>query len=240
MNIPFVREWGSWIVFLSSSIIGVLIGIKTSPLSIDFKNIFLLLIGMSIIMNVKAPLSSIIKSKDIYNLNLIWAILYLLTGSLIILFLILGTRPVLQLSFIIILIIVYFLLVSITREHFLLSELIAFAIITSSSYVMYYYITGDPEFRLYIAVLLYFSASVFKVRMRLRMNAFYRILMVSYCTFCAFIYSLLSISLIPLIPLVENILSSITLKRYSLRHTGYIESIKGVIFIVLIVLLWSY
>lgn len=238
MNIPFVKEWGSWIVFLSSSIIGMLIGFKSSLLFINFENIFLLLLGMAIIINAKAPISSLIKTRDIYNSNLIWTFIFILTGSLIIFFLMFETRSIMQLSFIVILIVIYFLLIIITREHFILSELIAFSIITSSSYVMYYYITGDSGFKLYIGVLLFFAASVFKVRMRLKMDVFHRVLMILYCVLCVFIYSLLSISLIPLIPLLENISLSIHPQKYSLKYTGYMELIKSIVFMVIFTLLY--
>jgi len=235
MNIPFVKEWGSWIVFLSSAITGMLIGLKDST-SIHFKNIFLLLLGMSIIMNAKTPISSIIKAKSIYNSNTIWAGIFILIGSSIIFFLMFKRRSIVQLSFIVILIVTYLLLIIITREHFILSELIAFAIITSSSYVMYYYITGDSGLKLYSGVLLFFTASVFKVRMRLKMNVFHRALMILYCILCVSVYSLLSISIIPLIPLLENISLSIYPQKYSLKYTGYMELIKSVVFVVIFTL----
>ena len=136
------------------------------------------------------------------------------------------------------LIISYIIILSLGREHHILAELNGFALLTLSSPIVYFVISGDVSLRLYIAVMLFFAAGVFKVRVRLKKNLFYRRVMIIYCSSVFLVFYLLAIPVILLLPLIENIISVTLMREERLRTTGYTEMVKGIAFIILIAYFW--
>ena len=89
-----------------------------------------------------------------------------------------------------------------------------------------------------IAVTLFFAAGVFKVRVRLKKNFFYRRAMVIYCAAALLVFFALAIPVILLLPLIENIISVILMREERLKTTGYTELVKGLAFIILVANFW--
>ncbi|HDH34349.1 MAG TPA: hypothetical protein ENG88_02715, partial [Nitrospirae bacterium] len=237
---PFVKEWGSWAVFIYSCSTGLVAGLLTQPwlngngFSI---NTLATILGLTFLVNSKAPLTSFLRAGENRKEHLGWLLFFGLTGlALLIPFLIDGPL-ILLISFL--LVAIYLIFVSSGKEHYLLAELNGFALLTLSAPIVYFVITGDVSWKLYAAVLTFFSAGVLKVRVRLKKTVPYRILMVLYCAAAPFFFYCVNIPVILLLPLSENIISVILMREERLRTTGNIELIKGAVFLILAGFFWQ-
>jgi hypothetical protein len=238
MKIPVVKEWGSWAVFSSSCLAGLITGLKTRPWLTDrpFAAVTALTIsGLAFLINSKYPLASALRSKGKKE-HVLWFLFFALTGfALLTPFLIEGIKTF---QFFAILIASYIVLLSSGKEHHLAAELNGFALLTISAPVVYFAVTGEMSWKLYIAVTVFFSAGVFKVRLRLRRTPLMRIVMILYCIAAAVIFYALAISVLILLPFLENIMTSLWMREERLRTTGNMELLKSVIFIILVGLFW--
>jgi hypothetical protein len=104
---------------------------------------------------------------------------------------------------------------------------------------VFFTVTSELSLKLYAAVLLFFGAGIFKVRVRIRKTLKYRWIMVLYCALAVIIYYLFDIPIIILLPLIENIVAVVLMREEKLRTTGYTELIKGIVFVVLIGFFWK-
>ncbi len=250
MKIPIVKEYGSWAVFGSSFLAALFAGLMTRPWESgrEFIGItFMTIIGMAFLINAKVPFSSLLRAGaftassepetvDKYREHICWFLIFLVSGLLLMVpFLMDAFRYFAGFS---ILVISYTILMSKGKEHHLLAEINGFALLTVSAPVIYFTVTGDVSMRLYAAVLIFFTAGVLKVRVRIRKSTAYRITMICYCGGALAVYYLLQIPLILLSPLIENILSAIRLRDEKLQTVGDIELAKGIIFIILTGMYW--
>ena len=239
MKIPLVKEWGSWVVYISSLSAALITGLLTHPWQTgrDFSvKTFLTVSGLTFLINSKNPLASTLRTRGQQKEHVLWFLFFSLTGLVLLVpFLIEGIKSFLIFS---ILILSYVILLLFGKEHHIFTELNGFALLTLSTPVVYFAITGEMSLKLYLAVFIYFAAGVFKVRVRLKRTLFYRIIMVMYCAAALAVFYLLGLSVILLLPLIENIMSVILMREEKLKVTGYTELIKGVVFIVLIGLFW--
>jgi hypothetical protein len=251
MKIPIVKEYGSWAVFGSSLLAALFAGLMTRPWDSgpEFSGTTLMtILGMTFLINAKVPFSSLLRSKaftesgesatGIQNKeNLYWFLIFLFAGlALLTPFLIDGFRYFAGFT---VLVATYSLLMFKGKEHHLLAEINGFALLTLSAPITYFTVTGDISMRLYAAVLLFFVAAVFKVRIRIKKTAIYRVAMICYCAASAIMFYLLEISLILLMPLLENVVSAIWMREEKLKTVGDIELAKGIFFIVLTGLFWK-
>jgi hypothetical protein len=239
MKIPIVKEWGSWAVFSSSCLAGLITGLKTRPWlsGRDFTNVTALTIaGLVFLVNSKNPLASALRSGgEIRHVR--WFLFFALSGfALLIPFLTEGTKAF---QFFALLVVSYIVLLYSGKEHHLAAELNGFAILTVSAPVVYFAVTGEMSWKLYLAVTVFFSAGVFKVRLRLRKTLLYRLVMIFYCITSAALFYYMNISLLILLPFLENIVTAFWLREEKLRATGYIELTKGIVFLILIGLFWN-
>ncbi len=239
MKIPFVKEWGSWAVFVSSCIAALVAGFLDRPWDTgrdsDALTVFTIM-GLAFLINSKNPLAAVIRSKGKNKEHVGWFLFFSIAGLLQLLpFLIQGFGEFWPFS---LLLISYSLLLSKGKEHHLIAELNGFAMLTLSAPVVYYAFTGDMSLKLYAAVLIFFAAGVFKVRVRLRQTLFYRWLMVLYCAAACAVFYMLHISVIMLLPFIENIATAVWMREEKLKTTGYTELVKGIVFIVLIGFFW--
>ncbi len=237
MKIPIVKEWGSWIVFSSSCLAGLIAGLLTQPwLKRDFTPITVLtILGLTFLINSKNPLSLALRVKEKKE-HIMWFLSFMLTGTALLLpFLIEGVKTFLPF---VVLILSYVVLLSIGEEHHIMSELNGFALLTIAAPIVYFTVTGDMSWKIYFAVTIYFAAGVFKVKLRLKKTFFFRCIMILYCIIAALFFYIMKISLLLLIPLSENILAAIWLRDERLRTTGNIEFIKSVLFILFIGIFW--
>ena len=240
MKIPIVKEWGSWAVFSSSCLTGLIAGLKTQPWlsGRDYTNVTALTIaGLVFLINSKNPLASAFRSGgEIRHVR--WFLFFTLTGlALLIPFLTVGIEAF---QFFALLVLSYFVLLYSGKEHHLAAELNGFALLTITAPVVYFAVTGEMSWKLYFAVTVFFSAGVFKVRLRLRKTPLFRLVMIIYCKIAAVIFYFIDVSVLILLPFLENIVTALWLREEKLSTTGYTELAKGIFFIVLTGLFWRH
>jgi len=251
MKIPIVKEYGSWAVFGSSFLAALFAGLMTRPWNSgrEFSvTTFMTTLGLILLINAKVPFSALLRAKSFTasgesetgnrnKENICWFLIFLFAGlGLLMPFLIDGFRYFVGFSS---LVISYSILMAKGREHHLIAEINGFALLTLSAPIIFFTVTGDISMRLYLAVLIFFVAGVFKVRVRIKKTSLYRGSMICYCIAAVAVFHFINISLILLVPLLENIISAIWMREEKLKTVGDIELAKGIIFIVLTGFFWK-
>jgi len=240
MKIPVVREWGSWAVFCSSSLAALVAGLLTRPWNTgrDFSNITLLtFLGLAFLINSKNPLASVFRTRGNNREHVSWFLFFSAAGLVLLIpFFRDGAS---SFSMFLILVLSYGALLYRGKEHSLLTEYNGFALLTLAAPIIYFTVTGLLSLKLYAAVLLFFGAGVFKVRVRTRKSLKYRWIMALYCALAVVLYAIMNISVIILLPFIENLVSVIVMREEKLRTTGYTELIKGIIFVIFIGFFWK-
>jgi hypothetical protein len=168
MKIPVVKEWGSWAVFFSSCLAGLITGLKTQPwlAGRDFTKVTALtILGSVFLINSKNPLSSAIRSKEKKE-HILWFLFFTLAGLVFLIpFL---TEGIKTFQIFAILIASYIILLSSGNEHHLAAELNGFALLTISAPIVYFAVTGEMSWKSVSCCYLFLQGGVFKVRLRLR------------------------------------------------------------------------
>ncbi len=239
MKIPFVKEWGSWVVFGASCLAGFIAGMLMKPWEYGREfaaQTALTVAGLSFLINSKNPLNLALRSKGSKREYMCW-FLFFIVGGLVLLYPFL-TEGITGFYMFSVLIASYAALLFLGKEHSLVTELNGFALLTLSAPVVYFSVTGQVLLKLYAVVLIYFVAGVLKVRVRVKKSFTYRAVMVLYCAGAVTAYHLMNVSSVLALPMIENIVSSVWLRDEKLRTTGNIELIKSIVFIVLIGLYW--
>jgi hypothetical protein len=231
VRIPVVKEHGSWVVFILSAIIAIIAGIETSKDPIPYYKLSLTISGLALLINSKKPLASALRGTMERTSNIYWFLIFSISGLLMLVpFLIDG---IMVFSIFIPLIALYTVLLYMGKEHSLISELTGFSLLCITAPAVYFVLTGELSLRLYLMVLLFFAAGIFKVRLRMRKRPLDRIVMILYCLGVFMIFRYLDLSTIILIPLSENTITALWIREEGLKTTGQIELFKGVVFVLL-------
>lgn len=127
----------------------------------------------------------------------------------------------------------YLLLNRFAGEHAISTEVSGFAFLATAALVSRLFSSGQVDNRLYLAVALFFTAGVFKVRVQLRKGVLDRTLMAGYLAFTLAAYYAIGAPLIVLLPLAENLVFAVILYKATLRVTGWTEVLKGICFLLL-------
>jgi len=128
---------------------------------------------------------------------------------------------------------VYLLCLKFLGEHSLLTEISGFVLLSLSALLAKLAVTGVIDPALFATVAIFFTAGIFKVRIQLRKGILYRVLMFIYLG-CAFaVYLLIHTPVLVLLPLIDNLIFAVTLYHLKLRMTGWLEVLKGVVFLLL-------
>lgn len=130
----------------------------------------------------------------------------------------------------------YLLMNRLAGEHFVLTELLGFSLISLAAVLAKFLVTGGIDVRLFIAVALYFGAGVFKVKVLLRKRIEDRIYSALYVLFSAYAYHGFHIPLLILLPLIDNLAVALSPYKVKLQTTGWIEVAKSLLFLALMVL----
>ena len=187
-------------------------------------------------VNSKRPLTSLLRRDDNRREDLIWFLIFGLSGlALLMPFVQDGLKTFIIFSP---LLIFYFIYLYHGREHDLAAEFLGFALLTLSAPVIYFVLTGTLSFRLYLVVFVFFAAGILKVRTSMKKTSLYRSSMIIYCAVSPVLFIMLSVSPYLLLPLSENVISSVMNREERLRTVGNIELVKGVIFVLLLLLYW--
>ncbi len=127
----------------------------------------------------------------------------------------------------------YLLMNRFAGEHFVVTEVLGFCLISLAAVLAKFTVTGGVDVRLFVAAAFYFSAGVFKVKVLLLKKTRDRIIMLLYIVLAALVYRGYHIAFVVLLPLLDNLIAAVTLYRVKLKTTGWIEVSKGVLFLVL-------
>ncbi len=220
----FLREYGSWSVLIIAFLTGL---IASRGLTWQAVPVFL---ALCLLINSKQAFTKWIREKGIRP-----ALIFL--GQLVVAAVILiavfgGDVP--QLLPLLVFPAAYLLMNRFAGEHFILTEVLGFALISLAAVLAKFSVTGGVDVRLFVAVAFYFAAGVFKVKTLLFKKTHNRVLMILYVALAAFVYRGFHISLIILLPLADNLVAAALLYKVKLRTTGWIEVIKSLLFFVLI------
>jgi len=125
----------------------------------------------------------------------------------------------------------YFVANRLAGEHFVLTEVLGFILISLATVLAKFLITGGLDVRLFVAVALYFAAGVFKVKVLLLKRTRERVYMVLYLFFSVLMYRGYHVLLIILLPLVDNLVVAVAPYKVKLQTTGWIEVGKSLLFL---------
>jgi YwiC-like protein len=117
----------------------------------------------------------------------------------------------------------------IAGEHFILTEMLGFALISLAAVLAKFLLTGGLDVRLFLGVALYFTAGVFKVKTLLLRKTKDRVLGSLYILFSVYVYFRMHIPLIILLPLVDNFIVTLNPYKVKLKTTGWIEVAKSLV-----------
>jgi hypothetical protein len=129
----------------------------------------------------------------------------------------------------------YFLMRWFSGEHFIVTELLGFVVLSLAAVIVKFVLFGGVDVRLFVAVAFYFMAGVFKVKALLSDRARDRIASLLYVPVALVAYRGMHVPLIILLPLFDNLVSAIVPYKLTLQATGWIEVGKSVLFLWLMI-----
>jgi len=125
----------------------------------------------------------------------------------------------------------YLVMNKMAGEHFILTEVLGFALLSLAAVLVKFLLTDGLDIRLFLGVALYFTANVFKVKTMLLRKMQYRVLTVLSAVFAVFVYQRMNIPVIILLPLVDNLIAAATLYKVKLQTIGWMEVVKSLTFL---------
>ena len=219
----FLKEYGSWSVLIIAFLTGL---VASRGFTWQTVPVFL---ALCLLINSKQALTKWMREKGSRPALIFLGQLVVATAILIAVF----GEDVPQLMPLLVFPAAYLLMSGFAGEHFILTEVLGFALISLAAVLAKFAVTGGVDVRLFVAVALYFTAGVFKVKTLLLKKTRDRVLAVLYVVFAALVYRGFHVSLIILLPLIDNIVAAATLYKVKLRTTGWIEVSKSVLFLIL-------
>ncbi len=220
----FLKEYGSWSVLIIAFLTGL---IASRGFVWQAVPVFL---ALALLINSKLSFTKWIRGKGAMEA------LFIFLGHLVaatIIFLLIFGDSIPQLLPLLVFPIAYIVMNRFAGEHFILTEVLGFALISLAAVLAKFTVTGGVDVRLFIAVALYFTAGVFKIKSLLLKKTRDRIYTVLYVLLAALLYRGYHVSLIILVPLVDNIVAAVLLYKVKLQTTGWIEVSKSILFLVL-------
>lgn len=223
----FLKEYGAWSVLIVSYLIGVGVSHTFSWRVIP------LFLALALLINTKpAYMRWVRRSDDAGKALAVFLGQIIIAG---ILFLVIFRNDIITLLPLLIFPAVYLLLNKLAGEHFILTELMGFVLISLAAVLAKFLLVGGLDVRLFVGMAFYFTAGVFKVKTLLLKKTKDRIFMVLHVLFSIFAYRGMHIPLIILLPLIDNLVVAATLYRVKLQTTGWIEVVKSLVFLFLFV-----
>jgi hypothetical protein len=222
----FLKEYGSWSVLIVAFLTGIGVSKDFTWAEIP------LFLALGLLINSKQALMKWLR-KTADRTSLLIFIGHVAVATAILASLFRGDIP--TLLPLLILPAAYLLSNKLAGEHFILTELLGFALLSLAAVLAKFLLTGGIDVRLFVAVALYFTAGVFKIKTLLLKKTRDRILTALYVLFSIYGYHRMHIPLIILLPLTDNLVASATLYRVRLQTTGWIEVAKSLLFLALMV-----
>ena len=222
----FLKEYGAWSVLIISYLIGLGVSHAFSWPA------FPLFLALSLLINSKQAYMKWVRKSDSGKALLIFFGQIIIAAVIMIA---IFREDIPQLLPLLVFPVIYLLLNKLAGEHFILTELMGFVLISLAAVLAKFLLVGGLDVRLLVGTAFYFTAGVFKVKTLLLKKTRDRFLMVLHILFSAIAYQGMHIPLIILLPLVDNLVVAATLYRVKLQTTGWIEVIKSLVFLFLFI-----
>lgn len=221
-----LKEYGSWSVLIISYIIGLAVSRGFTGRAIP------LFFALGLLINSKQAFTIWLRRRGDRNAYLVF--LGQIALAAVILLAVFG-NDIPRLLPLLIFPASYLLMNRWAGEHFVLTEVLGFALISLAAVLAKFSVTGGLDVRLFVAVALYFTAGVFKVKTLLRKRTIDRIFTALYVVFAVLAYRGFHIPLIILLPLADNLLVAAAPYKLKLKTVGWIEVVKSLLFLVLMI-----
>jgi len=217
-----LKEYGSWSVLTIAYLIGLGVSGRFSWQAVP---VFL---ALGLLINSKQTFTKLIRrAADRASLAIFFGQLFIATVILLAVF----NRDIPRLLPLLVFPAAYLVMSAIAGEHFVLTELLGFVLLSLAAVLAKFLLTGGLDIRLFAGVALYFAAGVFKIKAVLLKKTVDRILTVVAVVFAAFAYHGMHLRLIILLPLLDNLIVAAALYRAKLQTTGWIEVVKSLLFL---------
>lgn len=217
-----LKEYGSWSVLTIAYLIGLGVSGRFSWKALP---VFL---ALGLLINSKQAFTKMIRrATDRRSLAVFLGQILIATIILLAVF----NRDIPRLLPLLVFPAAYLAMNRIAGEHFVLTELLGFVLLSLAAVLAKFLLTGGMDIRLFVGVALYFGAGVFKIKAVLIRKPLDRVLTVIAVVFAAVAYHGMHLRLIPLLPLLDNLVAAATLYRVKLQTTGWIEVGKSLIFL---------
>lgn len=219
-----LKEYGSWSVLTIAYLIGLGVSGSFSWLA------FPVFLALGLLINSKQAFTKLIRrNADRVSLAIFLGQILVATIILLAVF----NRDIPRLLPLLVFPAAYLLMSAIAGEHFILTELLGFILLSLAAVLAKFLLTGGLDVRLLVGVALYFASGVFKIKALLRRKTLDRILTVAAVVFAALAYHGMHLRPLILLPLLDNLIAAATLYRVKLQTTGWIEVVKSFIFLIL-------
>jgi hypothetical protein len=223
----FLKEYGSWSVLVIAFLVGVGVSHGFTWL------VFPLFLALGMLINSKQAFTKWLRKKGDQRSFVIF--MGQIVVATVILVAVFGS-DVPRLLPLLVIPAAYLLMNRFAGEHFILTELLGFALLSLAAVLAKFLITNGLDVRLFVAVALYFTAGVFKIKAILFKKTMDRVLTVLYVLFAAVVYRGFHLPLLLLLPLLENLVAAVTLYKVRLQTTGWIEVAKSLAFLLFMLL----
>lgn len=212
----FLMEYGSWSVLIIAYVVGLAVsrGFTWKAIPLFF--------ALGLLINSKQAFSKWMRGRGDRAALLVFLVQIVVAA--IVLLAIFGS-DVPRLLPLLVFPIAYLLMNRFAGEHFVLTEVLGFALISLAAVLAKFVVTGGVDVRLFVAVALYFTAGVFKVKA------------LPVPRLCGVRVSRLSYTCNrPSAPRCDNLLVAAALYKVKLQTTGWIEVAKSLLFLLLMII----
>jgi len=218
----FLKEYGAWSVLITVCLIGV--GVSRA----FYWTLIPLFLALGLLINSKqAYMKWIRRTEDRKSLAIYLGQIIAAAFILISIF----TSDIPRLLPLLIVPAAYLFMNKVKGEHFILTEVLGFALLSLAGVLVKFLLTDSLDIRFFLAVALYFTANVLKVKTMLLRKMRYRVLTALYAVFAVFVYWWMNIPVIVLLPLADNIIVAATLYKVKLQTVGWMEVAKSLMFL---------
>jgi hypothetical protein len=216
-----LKEYGSWSVLLVAFSVGLGVS-RALPWQV-----LPVIIALGLLINAKQAYTKWVRQRSVKK-HLLVFLGQIALGASVLLVVYRSGLP--QLLPLLVLPAAYLLSSRFAGEHAVLTELLGFALLSLAAVLAKFLVVEGVDVRLFVAVALYFTAGVFKVKAVLFKKMKDRVVTVLYVLFTAYAYQRFHIALIIMLPLAENVIMAAVLYKVRLQTTGWIEVTKSLLF----------
>jgi hypothetical protein len=206
-----LTEYGSWGVMTLSYLTGLFVSVTFSP------KVIAAFIAFSLYINSKQAIMLWLRRVNSDSARPLTVFIIQVFAASVLLLSILGKSLVQMLPYASVPLL-YLLFLRYLGEHSIFSEVAGFFLLALPALIVKLVASGLLDPVLYIAVAVFFTAGVF---------------MAVYLLFALSVYNVMAVPFVVLIPLLDNLFFSLTLYRVRLSATGWIEVLKGILFVFL-------